>query len=178
MSGNKREAARDVFKHRKGMKNKLIGIKLSELLKPKIIAAIAVASGFWFSQYLAWNLISASMIGGVPKMIGGLSFGVFVSFFVVRMFQSWSRLPAILGLCSLGILAAFILSALYFGHFFKIQFIELFMLLSLGLAFTGLGLDAERCWHLIADGGMSNQTQKAKHSLFVAAHRFYTRITS
>lgn len=125
------------------MKNKFFSKKPSGLTPPKISGAIALACGFWVSQSIACDLVSSSMLGELPNTAGALSLATFVLFFIVRMFRAWSRLPAILGLCSLGVLTMLILSATRVNYGFQMQPTGTFVLLSLGFAFAGIALDAE-----------------------------------
>ena len=130
------------------MNIRFTGDKLSGLTKPGIIAAIAVACRFWVSQFLAWDFVG-TVLGALPKITGILPFGALVLFFIIRVSHSWSRLPAILGLCSSGVLISLFVYLSYFKA--TVGILELFFLLSFGLAFVGVVLDAERCWRLIAN---------------------------
>ena len=124
--------------------------KQGGLTKPGIITGIAVACGFWISQIIACNLASGSIIHTLPKLAGVAAMAAFVLFFAFRMFRSGSRLPAILGLCSLGGLMLLVLSVTWVNFNFQVQHAGMFMLLSLGLGFAGIVLDVERCWRLVA----------------------------
>jgi hypothetical protein len=140
------------------VKTKFINQALSELTHPKISVAIALACGFWVSQFLVWRLVP-TVLGILPNIIGVLIFGTLICFFVLRIYHPRSRLPAILGLCS-----SFVLVALYaYLNYFlsrSVEFIELFFSLSLGLAFIGVVIDVERCWHWIANALTPNQGLK------------------
>jgi hypothetical protein len=140
------------------MKTKFINQALSELTHPKISVAIALACGFWVSQFLAWPFV-ATVLGILPNIIGVLIFGALICCFILRLYHPWSRLPAILGLCSSCVLVALYA---YLNYFLSrsVEFIELLFLLSLGLAFIGVVIDVERCWHWIANAGTPNQALK------------------
>jgi hypothetical protein len=133
------------------MKNKLIKMA-GGLTKSKIIVPIAVVCAFWVAQAVACDLLSSSMLYLLPKIVGVLSLAAFFIFFIIRMFRAGSRVPSLFGLCSLGVLAMTVSSAMGVNYGFQMQPVGMFVLLSLGLAFIGIMLDAERYWHLIRRG--------------------------
>ncbi|HEX3857428.1 MAG TPA: hypothetical protein VHY30_09040 [Verrucomicrobiae bacterium] len=140
------------------MKNKFINQKLGGLTQPKLSVAIALACGFWVSQFLAWAFVG-TVLGALPNIIGVLSFGALVFFFLIRAPHSRSRLPAILGLCSSGVLISLFA---YLNYFIlgSVEVTELYFSLAFGLAFVGVVIDVKRFWHLIANTGKPHQMLK------------------
>jgi hypothetical protein len=167
VSDKNREAHCVALVHFKNMKNKFINDRLNGLTKPETIVAIAAVCGFWVSQFLAWNFVG-TVLGALPKVTCILSFAALIFFFIVHVSNLWFRLPAILGLCS----SAVLLSLFAYLSYFKasVMFIELWMLLSFGLAFVGVVLDAEQCWYLIANSGPPKQTLKSIRPSVMPSH--------
>jgi hypothetical protein len=91
------------------------------------------------------------VLGTLPKITGVLSFAALIFFFIIHVSYLWDRLPVILGLCSSSLLLSLFVYLSYFKA--SVACIDLLMLLSFGLAFIGVLLDAAQCWYLIANAG-------------------------
>jgi hypothetical protein len=135
------------------VKNEAFNERLDRLAKPGMGLILAVDCGFWVSQLLALYFFSGFLISGRPDLSGPLSIAVFAFFFVLHFFRPWSKMAAILGLCSLGVLAGYLeyLNSPVFNP--PVPSPNLFVLLSVALAFAGLVLDAATSWQLATKVG-------------------------
>ena len=126
------------------MKNKLIITRRDQANS----GTAAMICAFWFSQILACNLVSNSLLFSLPYVIGGLSVAVFAVFFFMRLLYP-GRLPAVLGAGSLAALMTFLWLIVHGGY--RYEQVAFLMVFSTVSAFAGILLDTERCWRWIIE---------------------------
>ena len=158
VSGKGRRAEQELFTHFEVMKNKLIPLAPASFTRPGIVAAAAVVCGYWLSQILATDFVSAAEMGESSRIVGALSFGLFGILFVLHMIKPLSKAAAILGLCSFGAFTTAmayqcvpdiphsLASAKYF--FLVTSIIRYVFSVSTVLGLAGVALDTHRCWHM------------------------------
>jgi len=113
-------------------------------IRPGSFGAVAIISGFWASQALAWYYIGGSLNGDNSKLAGDLAAGLFTVFFLLHINGPWSRLAAFFGLCSLGVSTAFLSYLSSAGHGAGIFKTDDVVMLAAGLFMAGVALDAEK----------------------------------
>lgn len=135
--------------HFKGMKYELVQHKTTGPIKPGTPAAVAMICGFWTSQSLAAYFVAGSMGGSDSKAVA-LSLVVFTLFFLLHVFGPWSKLAAILGVSSVGVMVALVMYLHAPVYDMRIPSTGSLLLLSAGLSFAGVMLDAEKYRHWVA----------------------------
>ena len=129
------------------MKTKSISEIPRGLIKPGTFAAAAMVSGFWASLSLALYFVSQSLMGVKSKVAGLLFLAIFAGFYLLHSFRPFSRLAALLGLCSLAAMAVTIIACFKYlegPEQLPLPFVVAIILFPAAFGFGGILLDAEK----------------------------------
>ncbi|HTV42089.1 MAG TPA: hypothetical protein VMF08_16080 [Candidatus Sulfotelmatobacter sp.] len=134
------------------MKTKLIHLKPAWFTRSGIVAAAAIACGYWTSQILATWFVGAAEVGYPSWTLAALCLCAFVVLFLAHLLKPWSKTAAIFGLCSF---AAFV--GLMWQYTRPVVSPEIdrrlpsamsVVLICTVFGVAGMAFDAARCWRV------------------------------
>ncbi|HUA65067.1 MAG TPA: hypothetical protein VME24_04415 [Alphaproteobacteria bacterium] len=131
------------------MKNKLMWKHPDCFIRSGVVAAAALACGYWASQICATYFVSEAEMRTSSWNVAALSLGAFALLFVIHLLRPWSKTAAILGFCSFAAFVALIwydTSPVIIGYAFSVWLV---ILISTVSGLVGMALDANRCRHLM-----------------------------